>query len=51
MKCALADLVARVDSGTLKMHVVDRRSIDELPFVHDDASNGKLLGKTVIVVS
>lgn len=47
----LADLVSRVDSGRLKLHVVDRRSLAELPTVHQDASNGKLLGKTVIVIA
>ena len=46
----LADLVARVDSGRLALHVVDRRPLAELPAVHEDASNGRLPGKTVIVV-
>ena len=47
----LADLVARVDAGRLELHVVDRRPLAELPAVHRDASTGKLLGKTVIVVA
>ena len=47
----LADLVSRVDDGRLQLHVVDRRPLHELPTVHHDASNGKLLGKTVIVVA
>jgi NADPH:quinone reductase-like Zn-dependent oxidoreductase len=47
----LADLVSRVDNGVLKLHIADRRPLDELPTVHQDASNGKLLGKTVIVVA
>ncbi len=46
----LADLVARVDDGRLKLHVADRRPLHDLPAVHEDASNGRLLGKTVIVV-
>jgi NADPH:quinone reductase-like Zn-dependent oxidoreductase len=47
----LADLVARVDDGRLKLHVVDRRPLEELPAVHENAGNGKLPGKTVIVIS
>jgi NADPH:quinone reductase-like Zn-dependent oxidoreductase len=47
----LADLVARVDSGRLTLHIADHRALEELPTVHRDASNGKLLGKTVIVVA
>jgi NADPH:quinone reductase-like Zn-dependent oxidoreductase len=47
----LADLVSRVDDGRLVLHVVDRRPLAELPAVHQDASDGKLLGKTVIVVA
>ncbi|MEU4563623.1 NADP-dependent oxidoreductase [Actinoplanes sp. NPDC023936] len=47
----LADLVSRVDNGVLELHVADRRPLEELPAVHRDASNGKLLGKTVIVVA
>jgi NADPH:quinone reductase-like Zn-dependent oxidoreductase len=47
----LADLVSRVDDGRLKLHIVDRHPLEELPTVHQDASNGKLLGKTVIVVA
>ena len=46
----LADLVGRVDEGRLKLHVVDRRPLVELPAVHEEASNGTLTGKTVIVV-
>ncbi len=47
----LADLVSRVDDGRLELHVVDRRPLAELPTVHQDASDGKLTGKTVIVVA
>ena len=46
----LADLVSRVDQGRLKLHVVDRRPLVELPAVHEEASTGRLTGKTVIVV-
>ncbi|MDG4782402.1 NADP-dependent oxidoreductase [Micromonospora sp. WMMD961] len=46
----LADLVSRVDNGRLRLHIADRRPLQELPTVHEDASSGKLLGKTVIVV-
>ena len=47
----LADLVSRVDDGVLKLHIADRRPLDELPTVHRDATNGRLPGKTVIVVA
>ncbi len=46
----LADLVAHLDGGRLKLHVVDRRPLQDLPAVHEDASNGRLTGKTVITV-
>lgn len=46
----LADLVDRIDAGRLELHVVDRRPLDELAAVHDEAGAGKLPGKTVIVV-
>jgi NADPH:quinone reductase-like Zn-dependent oxidoreductase len=46
----LADLVSRVDNGVLRLHIADRRPLEELPAVHQDESNGKLLGKTVILV-
>jgi NADPH:quinone reductase-like Zn-dependent oxidoreductase len=47
----LADLVARVDDGRLALHVVDRRPLEELPAVHEDAGKGRLPGKTVITVA
>jgi NADPH:quinone reductase-like Zn-dependent oxidoreductase len=47
----LADLVARVEDERLELHVVDRRPLEELPAVHEDAGNGRLPGKTVIVVA
>lgn len=46
----LADLVSRVDENRLQLHVVDRRPLKELPKVHEEASNGRLRGKTVILV-
>ncbi|WFE53259.1 NADP-dependent oxidoreductase [Micromonospora sp. WMMD1155] len=46
----LADLVSRVDNGLLRLHIADRRPLEELPTVHQDASTGKLLGKTIIIV-
>ena len=47
----LADLVRRVDGGRLALHVVDRRPLEELPAVHQDAGSGRLRGKTVITVA
>jgi NADPH:quinone reductase-like Zn-dependent oxidoreductase len=47
----LAELVSRIDSGVLELHIADRRPLAELQAVHQDAGNGKLLGKTVIVVA
>lgn len=47
----LADLVSRVDDGRLALHIVDRRPLEELPAVHEDAGSGRLPGKTVIVVA
>lgn len=45
----LSELVARVDSGELRIDVGDRRPLSELRAVHDDAVTGRLQGKTVIV--
>jgi len=47
----LADLVSRIDNGVLRLHIADRRPLEELPTVHQEASDGKLLGKTVILVA
>ncbi len=47
----LADLVSRVDDGRLKLHVVDRRPLADLPAVHEDSGQGRLPGKTVIIVA
>lgn len=46
----LADLVARVDGGRLKLHIVDRRPLEELGDVHRASADGTLRGKTVITV-
>ena len=45
----LAELVARVDAGKLKVHVADRRPVAELAAVHEDAAAGRLPGKTVLI--
>lgn len=44
----LADLVARVDAGRLRVNVADRRPLADLRAVHDDAATGRLAGKTVL---
>ncbi|MBB5078384.1 NADP-dependent oxidoreductase [Nonomuraea endophytica] len=46
---ALAELVARVDAGTLKIDVADRRPLADLPAVHDAATTGRLPGKTILI--
>lgn len=45
----LAELVAAVDSGELRLEVTGRRPLAELPAVHDEAAAGKLTGKSVLV--
>ncbi|MFW6689906.1 NADP-dependent oxidoreductase [Streptomyces sp. MAR4 CNX-425] len=45
----LAELVAKVDAGALRIHVADRRPVTELAAVHDDAGAGRLPGKTVVL--
>lgn len=45
----LADLVARVDAGDLRIDVAQRRPLVELAAVHDEAAAGRLAGKTVLV--
>jgi NADPH:quinone reductase-like Zn-dependent oxidoreductase len=47
----LADLVSRIDNGVLKLHIVDRRPMEDLPAIHQASANGKLPGKTVIIVA
>ncbi|MGN9812879.1 hypothetical protein ACTMSW_26445 [Micromonospora sp. BQ11] len=39
-----------MDNDRLRLHIADRRPLQELPTVHQHASTGKLLGETVIVV-
>ena len=46
----LAELVARVDAGTLSIHVAERVGLAELPTVHARSDAGKLTGKTVVTV-
>jgi NADPH:quinone reductase-like Zn-dependent oxidoreductase len=44
----LADLVARVDAGKLRIDVAERRPLADLPAVHGQAA-GQLPGKTVLI--
>ncbi|HEX6326573.1 MAG TPA: NADP-dependent oxidoreductase [Jiangellaceae bacterium] len=44
----LAELVARVDAGGLKIHVAERRPLTDLAAVHAQAAAGRLAGKTVL---
>ncbi len=44
----LAELVARVDAGDLKIDVAERRPLTDLAAVHDEAAAGRLAGKTVL---
>ncbi|WAU82274.1 NADP-dependent oxidoreductase [Streptomyces sp. Qhu-G9] len=45
----LAELVARVDAGELKIHVAQRRPLAELRAVQEEFLAGKLTGKTVLI--
>ena len=45
----LAELVARVDAGELKIDVAERRPLADLAAVHDQAAAGRLAGKTVLI--
>lgn len=45
----LAELVTRVDAGDLKIEVAERRPLADLAAVHDQATAGKLPGKTVLI--
>ena len=45
----LAELVARVDRGDLRIHVAERVPLAELASVHARAAAGELLGKTVLI--
>ncbi len=44
----LAELVARVDAGDLRIEVAGRRPLTDLAAVHDQAAAGRLVGKTVL---
>jgi NADPH:quinone reductase-like Zn-dependent oxidoreductase len=44
----LAELVARVDAGDLRIEVAERRPLADLAAVHDQAVAGRLPGKTVL---
>ncbi|KQO05766.1 NADPH:quinone reductase [Agreia sp. Leaf244] len=46
----LADMVARLDAGSITLNVTNRRALHELPAVHEAAGSGSLGGKTVITV-
>lgn len=46
----LADMVSRLDQGRFKLNIVDRRPLQEMRAVHEDAESGGLLGKTVLTV-
>ncbi|MFF5259715.1 NADP-dependent oxidoreductase [Actinomadura viridis] len=45
----LANLVALVDAGQLKVEVAQRRPMTDLPAVHDLCLAGRLAGKTVLI--
>lgn len=45
----LAELVARVDAGELAIDVAARRPLTDLAAVHDEAVDGRLAGKTVLI--
>jgi NADPH:quinone reductase-like Zn-dependent oxidoreductase len=45
----LAEIVARVDVGDLKIDVAERRPLADLAAVHDQAVAGQLAGKTVLI--
>jgi len=45
----LADLVARVDAGELKIEVAERIPLADTASVHDRGAAGKLAGKTILI--
>jgi NADPH:quinone reductase-like Zn-dependent oxidoreductase len=45
----LAELVARVDAGTLRIDVADRRPLADLAAVHADHAAGRLAGRTILL--
>lgn len=44
----LAELVTRVDAGSLRIEVAQRRPLTDLAAVHDQAAAGQLPGRTVL---
>lgn len=44
----LAGLVSRVDAGTLRIDVADRRPLSEAAAVHESSDSGRLPGKTIL---
>jgi NADPH:quinone reductase-like Zn-dependent oxidoreductase len=44
----LAELVTRVEAGTLKLDVAERRPLTDLAVIHDDAVAGRLPGKIIL---
>ncbi|RKS08756.1 NADPH:quinone reductase-like Zn-dependent oxidoreductase [Nocardiopsis sp. Huas11] len=47
----LTELAAKVDAGSIRIHVAARRPVADLAAVHEDAGAGRLPGKTVVLVS
>jgi NADPH:quinone reductase-like Zn-dependent oxidoreductase len=45
----LAGLVSRVDTGQLRIEVINRRPLTDTAAVHDDSDAGRLHGKTILV--
>jgi NADPH:quinone reductase-like Zn-dependent oxidoreductase len=45
----LAELVSRVDAGSLRIEIVDRRPLAEAAAVHADSDAGRLRGKTILL--
>lgn len=45
----LAELVAKVDAGEVRVHVAQRRPLAELRHVHEDLAVFKPVGKTVLI--
>jgi NADPH:quinone reductase-like Zn-dependent oxidoreductase len=45
----LADLVARVDAGTLRIDVAGRRPLADLAAVHAEYAAGRLAGRTILL--
>jgi len=45
----LAELVAKVDAGKLRVHVAAHRALADLAAVHAEAGAGRLPGKTVVL--